>query len=62
METFLILNGLEISASVDEQEQVILAVASGVVGREAFTEWLQQHTPQANTAWSPRLIAASTYG
>jgi len=44
METFLILNGLEISASVDEQEQVILAVASGVVGREAFAEWLRQHT------------------
>ncbi len=44
MESFLILNGLEISASVDEQEQVILAVASGVVGREAFAEWLRQHT------------------
>ncbi|WP_246844273.1 type II toxin-antitoxin system death-on-curing family toxin [Hydrocoleum sp. CS-953] len=29
MEVFLILNGLEINASVDEQEQVILAVASG---------------------------------
>ncbi len=44
METFLILNGLEISASVDEQEQVILAVVSGAVGREAFAEWLRQHT------------------
>lgn len=44
METLLILNGLEISASVDEQEQVILAVASGVVRREAFAEWLWQHT------------------
>lgn len=44
METFLILNGLEIRASVDEQEQVILAVASGVIKREAFTTWLQQHT------------------
>jgi death on curing protein len=43
LETFLILNGLEISASVDEQEQVILAVASGVMSREAFTKWLQQH-------------------
>ena len=43
LEAFLILNGLEISASVDEQEQVILAVASGVMSREAFIEWLQQH-------------------
>jgi death on curing protein len=44
LEAFLVLNGSEISSSVDEQEQVILAVASGIMGREAFTEWLQQHT------------------
>ncbi|MGD1804910.1 hypothetical protein ACP6PL_05650 [Dapis sp. BLCC M126] len=43
MEVFLILNGLEINASVDEQEQVILAVASGELNREAFTQWLQVH-------------------
>lgn len=43
-ETFLLLNGMEISASVDEQERVVLAIASGELGREAFTEWLQQHT------------------
>jgi death-on-curing protein len=42
METFLVLNGLEISASVDEQEQVILALASGNSGRESFVEWLKQ--------------------
>jgi death-on-curing protein len=44
LETFLILNGLEINASIDEQERVILAVASGVVGREEVTIWLQHHT------------------
>jgi death on curing protein len=43
METFLILNGNEISASVDEQELIILTLASGNLGREAFTEWLRQH-------------------
>ena len=43
METFLMLNGLEIEASVDEQERVILQVASGEMGREAFTEWLRGH-------------------
>lgn len=43
METFLVLNGLEISASVDEQEQVILALASGNSWRESFVEWLKQH-------------------
>jgi death on curing protein len=41
-ETFLVLNGMEINASVDEQERAILAIASGELGREAFVEWLQQ--------------------
>jgi death on curing protein len=43
IETFLILNGWEIRAAVDEQEQIILAVASGSVGREVFAKWLGQH-------------------
>jgi death on curing protein len=43
METFLVLNGMEINDSVDEQEQVVLTV-SGELGREAFAEWLQQNT------------------
>jgi death-on-curing protein len=42
METFLILNGLEINAYVDEQERVILALASGELKRDMFTNWLQQ--------------------
>ena len=43
-ETFLVLNGLEINASVDEQELLVLAIASGELRREAFVEWLQQNT------------------
>ncbi|MDM9385389.1 type II toxin-antitoxin system death-on-curing family toxin [Chlorogloeopsis sp. ULAP01] len=43
-ETFLVLNGIEINASVDEQERVVLAIASGELGREAFVEWLQRNT------------------
>ncbi len=43
METFLVLNGHEINAPVDEQEQIILRVASGELRREAFTEWLRAH-------------------
>ncbi|MBV5261687.1 type II toxin-antitoxin system death-on-curing family toxin [Synechococcus moorigangaii CMS01] len=42
MEIFLVLNGLEINADVDEQERVILALASGNLKRDAFTNWLQQ--------------------
>jgi death-on-curing protein len=43
-ETFLVLNGLEINASVDEQERVVLAIASGKQERAVFVEWLQQNT------------------
>ncbi|RUS92491.1 death-on-curing protein [Dulcicalothrix desertica PCC 7102] len=43
METFLVLNGLEIDASVDEQERVILQLASSEMEREDFVEWLKQH-------------------
>jgi len=43
METFLMLNGHEISASVDEQVDIVLGVASGKIDRNAFTGWLQNH-------------------
>lgn len=42
MEVFLVLNGYEIDASVNEQEQVVLAVASGQIGRAALCEWVRQ--------------------
>ena len=43
MEVFLILNGYEIGASVDEQEQIILQLAAGEMERKAFTEWPRAH-------------------
>ncbi|WP_397569059.1 type II toxin-antitoxin system death-on-curing family toxin [Schlesneria sp. T3-172] len=43
METFLILNGYELHASVDESEQLILEVAAGNVGREQLSEWIRTH-------------------
>jgi len=43
METFLILNGFEIEASVDEQEKIILDLAEGKLNREEFTAWLNDH-------------------
>lgn len=43
METFPVLNGHEIAAEVDEQERVILQVASGELDRKTFTDWLQMH-------------------
>ena len=43
MEVALVLNGFEVAASVDEQEQIVLALAAGTLPREEFTLWLQQH-------------------
>ena len=40
MEVFLVMNGLEIVASIDEQEAVILSLASGTLEREEFPQWL----------------------
>jgi death-on-curing protein len=43
MEVFLILNGFEVRAPVEEQERVILSVASGAFSRDSFREWLARH-------------------
>src|SRR5438270_9876902 len=43
METFLVLNGWELTAGVDEQEQIILRLAAGSQTREDFTVWVQLH-------------------
>jgi death-on-curing protein len=40
LETFLVLNGHELSAGVDEQERVILALAAGELDRDAFSAWV----------------------
>jgi death-on-curing protein len=46
METFLLLNGFEINALVDEQERVILSLAAGGCERERLVEWLRGHIVQ----------------
>ena len=43
METFLFLNGHELTASVDDGERAILATAAGEWTREDLTAWVQQH-------------------
>jgi len=43
METFLVLNGFEISATVDEQESVALQVASGQLDLAGLLAWLGDH-------------------
>lgn len=41
METFLILNGHEIEAPTDDQERLILSLASGELSRRDLVEWLR---------------------
>lgn len=44
METFLILNGYELNADVDDAETTILKLAAGDLQRDHFTEWVVEHT------------------
>jgi death-on-curing protein len=46
METFLVLNGWELVAGVDEQEQLILQLAAGPLTRDDFTAWVKSHLRQ----------------
>ena len=43
METFLVLNGAEVDAPVDDQERLILDLAVGRISRTQLTDWLRQH-------------------
>ena len=41
MEVFLVLNGQEILAGVDEQERIIIRLAAGELSRDEFAEWVR---------------------
>lgn len=43
MDVFLVMNGFELTADVDDSESVILRLAAGELGRLLFTEWVIQH-------------------
>ena len=42
MEVFLFLNGHEINATVDEQEELFLNLASGKLTRGELSEWIKE--------------------
>jgi death-on-curing protein len=46
MEVFLVMNGMELRASVDDQERFMLALAAGDVSREALAQWLRAHATE----------------
>jgi len=43
MAVFLDLNGFDIEATVDEQEQLMLELAAGQLSRAYLTTWLESH-------------------
>lgn len=43
MEIFLVLNGYELDAPVDEQERVMLELAAGELSRDNFLSWVRRH-------------------
>ncbi len=43
METFLVLNGTEMDAPVDDQERLMLDLAAGRIGCDDLIDWLRQH-------------------
>ena len=42
VEVFLVLNGFELSAGIDDAERVILGVAAGTISRDEFTKWIRE--------------------
>ena len=43
MEVFLLLNGVELIAAIDDQERLMLNLADGRMTREELTSWLENH-------------------
>ena len=43
LEVMLLLNGAELHATVDDGEQMIIAVASGQADRTVLTRWIEAH-------------------
>jgi len=49
METFLVMNGFELNAEIDESESTILRLAAGELERSPFTQWVVQHVTKIET-------------
>ena len=44
MEVFLLLNGIDLNAAIDEQERLMLDLADGRITRDQLILWLENHT------------------
>jgi death-on-curing protein len=50
MEVFLVLNGHEVEGSVDEQERLVLGVASSNISQDELVEWVRGHMKRRGPA------------
>ncbi len=46
LETFLVLNGFELNATIDEQEHLMLTLAAGGLDRSALVRWISERLVQ----------------
>jgi death-on-curing protein len=49
METFLVINGFEMAADVDDAEEIILTLAAGELTREELLEWVTSNVRRLPT-------------
>ena len=47
LETFLMLNGFELVAPIDDAEHTFLSLAAGTFTRNALVAWIEQHLVQS---------------
>lgn len=53
LEVFLLLNGHELDADVDESERVMLGVAAGTLSQEGLTAWVRSRVVPAGPREGP---------
>ena len=44
LETFLVLNDLELDAPIDDAERTILSLAAGTLSRDEFVQWVNENS------------------
>jgi death-on-curing protein len=49
METFLMMNGFELTASIDDAERTILTLAAGNLERKELLDWVVAHMERVST-------------
>ena len=59
METFLVMNGYELVADVDDAEKAILTLAAGKLTREELLEWVSSSVEQLPTQNIRKVAARS---